>query len=96
MNPSTGIGRGQPRYGPVDGIGARDGAGDARNMAQLPLRTDFFEARSLLTDGDPPTAVRAGGDALPDRAHRRRDSTPAHPPNHALAALTGLRYAVMS
>jgi hypothetical protein len=54
VNPSSGTGRGQPRNGHGDGIGARDGDGDARDMAQLPLRIDFFQARSLLTDGDSP------------------------------------------
>lgn len=58
MNPFSGTGRGKPRHGHGDGIGARDGDDDARDMAQLPLRTDFFRARSLLTDGDPPGRIR--------------------------------------
>jgi hypothetical protein len=81
--------RGRPRHGPGYGISARDGADDDRNMAQLPLRIDFFESRSLFTDGDRPTAVTAGGDATPNRATRRRDSTPAHPPDRPSAGPHG-------
>lgn len=49
MNPSAGTGRGKPRYGLGDGGGARDGDDGERYTAQLPLRTDFFEAHSLLS-----------------------------------------------
>jgi hypothetical protein len=48
-----------------DGVGARDGDGDERYMAQLPLRTDFFETRSSFRGRSRSTADRTGGDAHP-------------------------------
>jgi hypothetical protein len=96
VSPSSGTGRGKPRTGLGDGVGARDGDGDERNMAQLPLRTDFFETRSLLRDGVGPR--RSGQAATPDPTAREskkgfHTGSSSHP---LTGGPSGSRFAAMS